>query len=290
MSDDRSSLSNDQQKSWFERLTQAFNDEPRSRGDIVKLLEAAVKSDIIDRDAFTIVEGALEVSEVQARDIMIPPSQMVVIKSEDDPKTSIRKIIESSHSRFPVVGEDSDEILGVLLAKDLLPLLFKESVVTIEDILARLRPANFIPESKRLNVLLNDFRTKRYHMALVLDEYGSVSGLVTIEDVLEQIVGEIEDETDKLDDEGIQVTTVPGVYLVPALCPVEDFNEFFKVELNEEEFDTIGGILVQQFGHVPLRDEELFFNDFHFRVVKSDGRRIKTIQVTKPNLNTNSSD
>ena len=252
MSDDRSSLSNDQQKSWFERLTQAFNDEPRSRGDIVKLLEAAVKSDIIDRDAFTIVEGALEVSEVQARDIMIPPSQMVVIKSEDDPKTSIRKIIESSHSRFPVVGEDSDEILGVLLAKDLLPLLFKDGVVTIEDILARLRPANFIPESKRLNVLLNDFRTKRYHMALVLDEYGSVSGLVTIEDVLEQIVGEIEDETDKLDDEGIQVTAEPGVYLVPALYPVEDFNEFFKVELNEEEFDTIGGILVQQFGHVPL--------------------------------------
>ncbi|UTW00830.1 CBS domain-containing protein [Marinomonas rhizomae] len=286
MSDDRSSLSNDQQKSWFERLTQAFNDEPRSRGDIVKLLEAAVKSDVIDRDAFTIVEGALEVSEVQARDIMIPPSQMVVIKSEDDPKTSIRKIIDSSHSRFPVVGEDSDEILGVLLAKDLLPLLFKETVVTIEDILARLRPANFIPESKRLNVLLNDFRTKRYHMALVLDEYGSVSGLVTIEDVLEQIVGEIEDETDKLDEEGIQVTTEPGVYLVPALCPVEDFNEFFKVELNEEEFDTIGGILVQQFGHVPLRDEELFFNDFHFRVVKSDGRRVKTIQVTKPTINT----
>ncbi|QRV24327.1 HlyC/CorC family transporter [Marinomonas foliarum] len=286
MSDDRSSLSNDQQKSWFERLTQAFNDEPRSRGEIVKLLEAAVKSDIIDRDAFTIVEGALEVSEVQARDIMIPPSQMVVIKSEDDPKTSLRKVIDSSHSRFPVVGEDSDEILGVLLAKDLLPLLFKDGDITIEDILARLRPANFIPESKRLNVLLNDFRTKRYHMALVLDEYGSVSGLVTIEDVLEQIVGEIEDETDKLDDEGIQVTTESGVYLVPALCTVEDFNEFFKVELNEEEFDTIGGILVQQFGHVPLRDEELFFSDFHFKIVKSDGRRIKTIQVSKPAANT----
>jgi magnesium and cobalt transporter len=286
MSDDRSSVTNDQQKSWFERLTQAFNDEPRSRGDIVKLLEAAVKSDIIDKDAFTIVEGALEVSEVQARDIMIPPSQMVVIKSEDDPKTSIRKVIDSSHSRFPVVGEDSDEILGVLLAKDLLPLLFKDEDITIDDILARLRPANFIPESKRLNVLLNDFRTKRNHMALVLDEYGSVSGLVTIEDVLEQIVGEIEDETDKHEDESIQVTGETGVYLVPALCSIEDFNEFFKVEFNEEEFDTVGGILVQQFGHVPLRDEELIFNDFHFRIVKSDGRRIKTIQVTKPTKDT----
>jgi len=284
MSDDRSSLSNEQQKSWFERLTQAVNDEPRSRADSVKILDAAVKSDIIDRDAFTILEGALEVSEVQARDIMIPPSQMVVIKSEDNPKTSIRKIIDSSHSRFPVVGEDSDEILGVLLAKDLLPLLFKEEEITIEDILARLRPANFIPESKRLNVLLNDFRTKRHHMALVLDEYGSVSGLVTIEDVLEQIVGEIEDETDKLEDEGIQATSEPGVYLVPALCEVEDFNEFFKTDLNEEEFDTIGGILVQQFGHVPQRDESLFLNDFHFQIVKSDGRRVKTIRVTKPKL------
>ena len=286
MSDDRSSVPNDQQKSWFERLTHAFNDEPQNRGDIVKFLEAAVKSDIIDRDAFTIVEGALEVSEVQARDIMIPPSQMVVIKSEDDPKTSLRKVIDSSHSRFPVVGEDSDEILGVLLAKDLLPLLFKDEDITIDDILARLRPANFIPESKRLNVLLNEFRTKRYHMALVLDEYGSVSGLVTIEDVLEQIVGEIEDETDKHDDEGIQVTGEAGVYLVPALCTVEDFNQLFKAELNEEEFDTIGGILVQQFGHVPLRDEELLFNDFDFRIVKSDGRRIKTIQVSKSTQNT----
>lgn len=281
MSEDRSSLSNDQQKSWFERFLQAFNDEPRSRADIITLLETAVQSDVIDRDAFTIVEGALEVSEVQARDIMIPPSQMVIIKSEDDPKTTIRKVIDSSHSRFPVVGEDSDEILGVLLAKDLLPLLFKEGDITNEDILARLRPANFIPESKRLNVLLNDFRTKRYHMALVLDEYGSVSGLVTIEDVLEQIVGEIEDETDKHEHEGIQVTSEPGVYLVPALCTIEDFNEFFKAELNEEEFDTIGGILVQQFGHVPLRDETIGFNDFHFRVVKSDGRRVKTIQVSK---------
>ncbi len=281
MSDDRSSLPNDQQKSWFERLTQAFNDEPRSRDDIVKLLEAAVKSDIIDSDAFTIVEGALEVSEVQARDIMIPPSQMVIIRSEDDPKTSLRKVIDSSHSRFPVVGEDSDEILGVLLAKDLLPLLLKDEDIVTDDILARLRPANFIPESKRLNVLLNEFRTKRYHMALVLDEYGSVSGLVTIEDVLEQIVGEIEDETDKLEHEDIQVTETSGVYLVPALCTIEDFNEFFKAELSEEEFDTVGGILVQQFGHVPSRDEELTFNGFDFRIVKSDGRRIKTIQVSK---------
>ena len=150
MSEDRSSTSNDQQsKSWFERLTQAFNDEPKSRTDIINLLEAAVSSELIDRDAFTIIEGALEVSEVQARDIMIPPSQMVVVKSDNDPKTTIRKIIDSSHSRFPVVGEDSDEILGVLLAKDLLPLLFKDSEITTEDILNQLRPANFIPESKR---------------------------------------------------------------------------------------------------------------------------------------------
>ena len=281
MSEDRSSNSNDH-KSWFERLAQAFHDEPRSREDIVKLLETAVKSDVIDRDAFTIVEGALEVSEVQARDIMIPPSQMVIIKSEDDPKTSIRKVIDSSHSRFPVVGEEPDEILGVLLAKDLLPLLFKDEDIVLDDIMSRLRPANFIPESKRLNVLLNDFRTKRYHMALVLDEYGSVSGLVTIEDVLEQIVGEIEDETDRLENDDIQSTDDSHVFLVPALCTIEDFNEFFKVDLSEEEFDTIGGILVQQFGHVPVRGEEITFNQLHFHVLKSDGRRVKTIQVSTP--------
>ena len=280
MSEDRSSTSNDQQsKSWFERLTQAFNDEPKSRSDIINLLEAAVISEVIDRDACTIVEGALEVSEVQARDIMIPPSQMVVIKSEDDPKTTVRKIIDSSHSRFPVVGEDSDEILGVLLAKDLLPLLFKNTELTTEDILSNLRPANFIPESKRLNVLLNEFRTKRYHMAIVLDEYGSVSGLVTIEDVLEQIVGEIEDETDKLDNQEIQPLDEINHYLVPALCPIEDFNEFFKVNFSEEEFDTIGGILVQQFGHVPSRGEALTIDKFNFQVMKSDGRRVKTLHV-----------
>ncbi|ADZ92250.1 HlyC/CorC family transporter [Marinomonas mediterranea] len=281
MSEDRSSSSSDHQKSWFERLAQAFNDEPRSRKDIINLLDTAVKSEVIDQDAFSIAEGALEVSEVQARDIMIPPSQMIVIKSEDDPKTSIRKVIDSSHSRFPVVGEDSDEILGVLLAKDLLPLLFKAGEIDQDDLLARLRPANFIPESKRLNVLLNEFRTKRYHMAIVLDEYGSVSGLVTIEDVLEQIVGEIEDETDKLDSEAIQPTDNNKVFLVPALCSIEEFNEFFKTELSEEEFDTIGGIIVQQFGHVPNRGEEIEFNGFHFSIIKSDGRRVKTIQVTQ---------
>lgn len=281
MSEDRSGSSNDQQKSWFERLAQAFHDEPRNRGDIIELLQTAVKSEVIDRDAYTIAEGALEVSEVQARDIMIPPSQMIVIKSEDDPKTSIRKVIDSSHSRFPVVGEDSDEILGVLLAKDLLPLLFKDGDITLEDILDRLRPANFIPESKRLNVLLNEFRTKRYHMAIVLDEYGSVSGLVTIEDVLEQIVGEIEDETDRLENEGIQPTDQEGVFAVPALVSVEDFNEFFDANISEEEFDTIGGIIVQQFGHVPTRGEDITFESFHFNVVKSDGRRVKTLQVSK---------
>ncbi|WP_438463943.1 HlyC/CorC family transporter [Marinomonas sp. PE14-40] len=283
MSEDRSSPSNDQQpKSWFERLSQAFNDEPKSREDIINLLEASVQSEVIDKDAFTIIEGALEVSEVQVRDIMIPPSQMVVVKSDDDPKTTLRKIIESSHSRFPVVGEDSDEILGVLLAKDLLPLLFNEGDVTNEHFLERLREANFIPESKRLNVLLNEFRTKRYHMAIVLDEYGSVSGLVTIEDVLEQIVGEIEDETDKLENEDVQKLESPGTYHVPALYAVEDFNQYFKTQFSEEEFDTIGGIIVQRFGHVPSRGEEIAIDDINFTVVKSDGRRVKTLQVTFP--------
>lgn len=277
---DGSSPSNDQQKSWFDRLTQAFSDEPKSRSDIINLLEAAVSSELIDKDAFTIVEGALNVSEVQVRDIMIPPSQMIVVKSDDDPKTTLRKITESSHSRFPVVGEDSDEILGVLLAKDLLPLLFRSEEVSRQDILARIRPANFIPESKRLNVLLNEFRTKRYHMAIILDEYGSVSGLVTIEDVLEQIVGEIEDETDELEHEDIHPLPENGTYSVAALCDIEDFNEYFKTQFSEEEFDTIGGIIVQKFGRVPNRDEEIEINGIKFTIEKSDGRRVKTIQVT----------
>ena len=279
---DGSSPSNDQQKSWFERLTQAFTDEPKSRDDIINLLEAAVNSELIDKDAFAIVEGALNVTEVQVRDIMIPPSQMIVVKSDDNPKTTLRKIIESSHSRFPVVGEDSDEILGVLLAKDLLPLLTKGRELTNQDFLDRIRPANFIPESKRLNVLLNEFRTKRYHMAIVLDEYGSVSGLVTIEDVLEQIVGEIEDETDKLDHDDIYPLDVKGTYCVPALYSIEDFNIYFKTKFSEEEFDTIGGIIAQQFGHVPNRDETIEINGIEFTILKSDGRRIKTVQVTVP--------
>ncbi|TBR43213.1 CBS domain-containing protein [Marinomonas agarivorans] len=282
MMSDGSSLSNDQQKSWFERLTQAFSDEPKSRNDIINLLEAAVSSELIDKNAFTIVEGALSVSEVQVRDIMIPPSQMIVVKSEDDPKTTLRKIIESAHSRFPVVGEDSDEILGVLLAKDLLPLLFRSDDVSREDILERIRPANFIPESKRLNVLLNEFRTKRYHMAIILDEYGSVSGLVTIEDVLEQIVGEIEDETDKLEHEDIHPLEQNGAYSVAALCGIEDFNQYFKTQFSDEEFDTIGGIIVQQFGRVPNRDEEIELDGIKFTIEKSDGRRVKTIQVQLP--------
>ena len=281
---DGSSPSNDQQKSWFERLTHAFNDEPKSRNDIINLLEAAVSSELIDKDAFAIVEGALNVSEVQVRDIMIPPSQMVLVKSDDNPKTTLRKVIESSHSRFPVVGEDSDEILGVLLAKDLLPLLFRDSELTNQDFLDRIRPANFIPESKRLNVLLNEFRTKRYHMAIVLDEYGSVSGLVTIEDVLEQIVGEIEDETDKLEHEDIHKLDQKGIYNVSALCDIEDFNQYFKTQFSEEEFDTIGGIIVQKFGRVPNRDEEIDIDGIKFTIEKSDGRRVKTIQVTLPEM------
>lgn len=279
---DGSSPSSDQPKSWFERLTQAFHDEPKNREDIVNFLEAAVQSEVIDRDAFTIVEGALDVSEVQVRDIMIPPSQMVLVKSDDDPKTTLRKIIESSHSRFPVVGEDSDEILGVLLAKDLLPLLFRSEELTHKDLLDRIRPAHFIPESKRLSVLLNEFRTKRYHMAIVLDEYGNVSGLVTIEDVLEQIVGEIEDETDKLEDANIYPLEQPDTYSVPALYSIEDFNEYFNTQLSEEEFDTIGGIIVQQFGHVPNRGEEIEIEGMLFSITKSDGRRIEAVTVTMP--------
>lgn len=276
MSEDRSG----QSRSWFGKIAQAFSDEPRSREDLLSELKEAADENILDAEALSIMEGAMKVSDMKVRDVMIPRSQMVVVEAEQTPKEFLPVIITSAHSRFPVVGEQPDDVLGILLAKDLLPLVVEESLEQF-DINSCLRPVTFIPESKRLNVLLNEFQATRNHMALVIDEYGGIAGLITIEDVLEQIVGEIEDEHDAEEDEGNIKPFEDNAFIVKALTPVEDFNEFFESGFSEDDFDTIGGIVTQRFGHLPQKDEAVDIDGFNFKILSADNRRIRLLQVTR---------
>ncbi|MCV6588175.1 MAG: CBS domain-containing protein [Marinobacterium sp.] len=276
MSEERSG----QPRGWFEKIAQAFSDEPRSREDLLTELKEAAEDNVLDNEALSIIEGAMQVSEMQVRDVMVPRSQMVVVEAEQTPKEFLPVIINSAHSRFPVMGETPDEILGILLAKDLLPLILEETLEHV-DISKKLRPATFIPESKRLNVLLSEFQQTRNHMAIVIDEYGGIAGLITIEDVLEQIVGEIEDEHDHEEDDGNIRPFDDNGWIVKALTPVDDFNEYFETGFPEEEFDTMGGIITQRFGHLPEKDESVEINGFNFRILSADNRRIRLMQVTR---------
>ncbi|SEA88644.1 HlyC/CorC family transporter [Marinobacterium iners] len=277
MSEDRSSGTS---KSWLEKLAQAFSDEPRSREDVREILQQACESGILDNDAHGIIEGAIQVTEMQVRDVMIPRSQMTMVQVNQTPREFLPVIISSAHSRFPVCGENPDEVLGILLAKDLLPYML-EGTLDQFDIRQCLRKATFIPESKRLNVLLNEFRGTRNHMAIVVDEYGGIAGLITIEDVLEQIVGEIEDEHDAEEDDGNIKPFDDNGYLVKALTPIEDFNAYFDVGFSDDEFDTIGGIITQHFGHLPAKDENIVIEGFNFKVLSADNRRLRLLQVTR---------
>jgi magnesium and cobalt transporter len=265
-----------QDKSWLERLTQAFSFEPKSGEDVIEILRVAHANKIIDRDALEIMEGALHVSDQQVREIMIPRSQMVMIRLDAGLDEVLSIATESNHSRFPVMGDSTDDIKGILLAKDLLQVACKGGAGF--NLVDFVRPANIIPESKRLNVLLRDFREKRYHMAVVIDEYGGVAGLVTIEDVLEEIVGDIEDETDDTEQNMIRLLE-DNRYRVAALTPVEDFNEFFRTGLSEEEFDTIGGILLRAFGQLPCVGESIGIDNLLFTVVDGDKRQIRELEV-----------
>lgn len=278
MSEDRSG--NGPQKTWLGKLAQAFSDEPKTREDLLADLKDAADENVLDQEALSIIEGAMQVSDQQVRDVMIPRSQMVVVESDLTPKEFLPIIISSAHSRFPVIGENPDDILGILLAKDLLPLILDGNLENF-DITRHLRKPTYIPESKRLNVLLNEFRATRNHMAIVVDEYAGISGLITIEDVLEQIVGEIEDEHDAEEDEGNIKPFDENGYIVKALTPIEDFNEFFDVGMPDDEFDTIGGIVTQQFGHLPRKEETVQIDEFHFKILSADNRRIRLLQVTK---------
>lgn len=281
MSEDMSDEDKRTDKTWFDRLIQNFSgSEPQSRDELMEIIKEAAAKKIVDLEAVDIIEGALDVADLQVREIMIPRSQMAYIQADDKPSEFLPKVIESGHSRFPVIGESIDDIKGILLAKDLLPLILEpQENFSLESIL---RTANIIPESKRLNILLKEFREKRYHMALVIDEYGGISGLVTIEDILEEIVGEIEDETDDDDDDFIRQVSNKE-FVIKALTPVDEFDEHFKTQFKNAEFDTIGGVVCHAFGHMPVRNEVVEISEYTFRVLYADGRQVHLLRMTLPN-------
>ena len=275
MSEDRSSSG---QKTWLGKITQAFTHEPKNSQELLQLLREAHQNKLLDSEALAIVEGAIQVADLQVRDIMVPRSQMISIKACQSPREFLPAILDSAHSRYPVIGENLDDVIGILLAKDLLPLVLQDPQAEM-DIKNLLRPATFVPESKRLNVLLREFRANHNHMAVVIDEYGGVAGLVTIEDVLEQIVGDIEDEHDVEEDS--YVKPLPsGDFLVKALTPIDSFNESFDSEFSDDEFDTVGGLVMSAFGHLPKRNEVTDIGGFRFRVISADSRRIHLLRLT----------
>ena len=264
-------------KSWIDKIALLFSSEPRNRRDLEDVLTVAAENEVIDEDARSIMEGAMQVSDMQARDIMIPRAQMMVIKEDATLEDILPQIIRSAHSRYPVIDDSPDDVLGILLAKDLLPQILDpdRENFKIRDLL---RPTMVVPESKRLNVLLHEFRENRNHMAIVIDEYGGVAGLVTIEDVLEEIVGEIEDETDAQTDRFIRKLGEDD-YLVKALTPISEFNQHFSSAFSDEEFDTIGGLVIHAFGHMPVRNEITNIDGYEFKIINADQRKIQSLRV-----------
>jgi magnesium and cobalt transporter len=266
--------------SLLERISALLMREPEDREQLIELLRSSYERNLLDADALAMIEGVMQVSEMQAREIMVPRSQMDVIDINESPGQFIPMVILTAHSRFPVIGTNRDDVIGILLAKDLLRYYAGEEEFNVREML---RPAVFIPEAKPLNVLLKEFRKNRNHIAIVVDEYGGVSGLITIEDVLEQIVGDIEDEYDFDDIEDNIVQEKGGQYRVKALTEIDDFNSVFGTTYDDEEFDTIGGVVMQRFGRVPKRGEQIGLGNLTFKVLRADSRRLHLLQVTKKN-------
>jgi len=261
----------------LERLGAILMREPEDREQLLELLHSSFERNLMDADALAMIEGVLQVADMQARDIMVPRAQMDVIDINDTPETFIPIVIETAHSRFPVIDGDKDKVIGILLAKDLLRYYAGEEF----DVREMLRPAVFIPESKRLNVLLKEFRSNRNHIAIVVDEYGGVAGLLTIEDVLEQIVGDIEDEYDFDETEDNIVSQPGGRHRVKATTEIADFNTAFQTEYSDEDYDTVGGLVMSRFGRVPKRGEEIAIDDFTFKVLRADSRRVHSLLVER---------
>ena len=269
--------SNNKSLTLFQKLSRIFLNHPEDRDELLSVLKKSQKSDLFDLDALTMIEGVLQVDEIQVRDIMIPRSHMVVLKEDNSYEEMLPVVIESGHSRFPVIGDSRDEIVGILLAKDLLRYC-NEGSRTDFEIKDVLRSPSFVPESKRLNVLLKEFRSSRNHIAMIVDEYGGIAGLVTIEDVLEQIVGDIDDEHDVEDIGNIRRLGVSR-YSVKALTPIEEFNEYFDSDFSDEDFDTLAGLVMNHLGHLPKRGESVVIGRFLFKIMSADSRRIKHLQV-----------
>lgn len=270
-------------RSWFRRVARALQgerSEPLDRASLVRTLRDAERRNVLGPDALAMIEGALSVGDMQVRDIMVPRAQMVVIEGDRPPEEFVVSVVESGHSRFPVIGDNRDEVEGILFAKDLLTYFGRDEGGRF-DLADAMRPAVFIPESKPLDVLLREFRAGRNHMAIVVDEYGGVSGLVTIEDVLEQIVGEIDDEHDTGDERLINAHS-NGEFTVKAHTPVEDFDEYFESAFDDEESDTIGGVVVRAFARLPSRLEQITLDGFRFTVVRADKRRVHLLRVRPP--------
>ncbi len=264
--------------SWLERLGQTLLGEPKDRDELIEVLREAQQRGLLGPDVLAMIEGALQVSELRVRDVMVPRAQVVMLDVNAPMKEIVDRVIESGHSRFPVYRDSRDEVEGILLAKDILPHLTTggTSALPIRDMM---RPAVFIPETKRLNNLLRDFKSNRRHMAIVVDEYGGVSGLVTIVDVLEQIVGDIEDEQDGEDDDSLVKQQSDSEFVVKAVMPIEDFNQTFGTAFHDEEFDTVGGLLLKGLGHLPRKGETLTLDDIRFEVLSADGRRIDLVEI-----------
>lgn len=265
-------------RSWFERLSQSLSGEPRNIEELLEELRQAQANGLLSNDTLSMVEGAIEVADLTVADVMVPRGQVVSLPADASFTDNLAVVIESGHSRFPVHGDEKDEILGILLAKDLLRCLAEKQD---SDIRLLLRPVALIPESKKLNILLKEFRLSRNHMAIVVDEYGGVAGLITIEDVLEQIVGDIGDEhdADEADDQAQMMLQMDGRWVVNALTPIAEFNERFGCDFPDEDFDTVGGLVTSEFGHLPEAGEEVSIGGFEFEVTKSDDRRVHQFSV-----------
>ena len=268
--------------SWLEKISSMLLREPEDRAQLIELLHSSYERQLLDGDALSMIEGVLGVSDIRVREVIITRSQMDVVDINDAPEDFIPFVIETAHSRFPVIDGDKDHVIGILLAKDLLR-YYSEEDFNLRDML---RPAVYIPESKRLNVLLKEFRTSRNHMAIVVDEYGGVSGLVTIEDVLEQIVGDIEDEYDFDETEDNIVRDRSGAWRVKARTEIGDFNQVMGTNFSDEEFDTVGGLVVNRFGRMPKRGESITFEGLKFQIMRADSRRLHTLLVERLSTNT----